>query len=526
MSGLEETTRVTMMWLDYAVIAAYFFGISGIGWYFSRRQKSTDTYFLANRNVPGWVVGFALLGTMIGSTTFIGHPGNVFNSDLWALPLHLMLPIVMVVIAKFLVIFYRHTLKMTAYGYLEKRFGYPARLYGGTAFIVSRIVDVSATFYFLAVAVAYMTGWDIWWVISILGIFTLGYTLVGGIEAVVWVSVLQTIMLVSGGLLIFGIVLFKPEASAGELFTTAWHGGKFNLGSWKFDWFENNQWFYLIGGVIWAIQRYACDQHMVQKYLLARSDKEAIRGAYIGASACVPIWFMFMIIGALVWSFYELGEGTLPPEVRAVTDNIMPHFMATQLPVGTVGLLLSALAAAAMSSVASDLNSLGTVVVEDFYARLNIRSTDRQQLLVGKIMISVFGIASIVLAQQWIGVQAFVETMITLLSIVTGGMLGLFMLGLLFPSATARGAYVGIVAAVLFTIWGTLTTDKMPFFDKALIDLGSLNYPLIPFTIGIFNHLIVVLVGYGMSFVMGGPAPKVDGLTLWGEKQYHQNASS
>ena len=162
------------MWLDYVVIAAYFFGISGIGWYFSRRQKSTDTYFLANRNVPGWVVGFALLGTMIGSTTFIGHPGNVFNSDLCALPLHLMLPIVMVVIAKFLVIFYRRTLKMTAYGYLEKRFGYPARLYGGTAFIVSGIVDVSATFYFLALAVAYMTGGDIWLVMCVLGVFTLG----------------------------------------------------------------------------------------------------------------------------------------------------------------------------------------------------------------------------------------------------------------------------------------------------------------------------------------------------------------
>lgn len=503
---MEDTiTRVTMVPLDYIVIAAYLVAVAGMGLYFSRFQKTTERYFLAGHDVPGWVVGFALLGTMIGSSTFIGHPGNVFNSDLWALPMHLMLPIVMVVIAKFLVIFYRHTLRMTAYGYLEKRFGYPARVYGGAAFIVSRIVDVSATFYFFAVAVAYMTGWDIRLVIIVMGLFTLGYTLAGGIEAVVWVSVLQTLMLVGGGLLILAIILFKSSAGPGQLIITAWEGGKFKFGSWDFDWFRNNQWFYLIGGVIWAIQRYACDQHMVQKYLLARSDKEAMRGAYVGATACVPIWLMFMVIGGLIWAFYELGEGILPAEVRAVKDNIMPHFIATQFPAGLVGLLLAALAAAAMSSLASDLNSLGTVVVEDFYARLMPDRTDYQQLVVGKITVGIFGTASVVLSLQWVGIEAFVETMITLLSIVTGGMLGLFMLGLFFKKATARGAYTGIIACVVFTIWATLTTNKLPYFDRTLLNLGRFNYPFVAYTIGIFNHIILIAVGLLASVVLGRP---------------------
>jgi len=93
---MEDTiARVTMVPLDYIVIAAYLVAVAGMGLYFSRFQKTTERYFLAGHDVPGWVVGFALLGTMIGSSTFIGHPGNVFNSDLWALPMHLMLPIVM-----------------------------------------------------------------------------------------------------------------------------------------------------------------------------------------------------------------------------------------------------------------------------------------------------------------------------------------------------------------------------------------------------------------------------------------------
>jgi SSS family solute:Na+ symporter len=514
----ESAVRVTLGLFDWSVILAYLVSIAGIGLYFFRTQKTTDIYFLASRNVPGWVVGFALLGTMIGSATFVGQPGNVFQTNFWTLPSMLVLPVVMLVIARFLVVFYRRTIRMTAYGYLEKRFGYPARAYGAAAFIVSRIVDVSATFYFLAVAVAYMTGWDIWWVILILGLITLGYTLTGGIEAVVWVSVLQTLMLLGGGLLILAVVLFKPGASPGELLTTAWAGGKFTLGDWNFDWFKNNQWLYVTGGFVWAIQRYACDQHIVQKYLLARSDKEAMQSAYIGSTVCIPIWLMFMLIGALVWSFYELGEGVLPPEVRAVTDNVMPHFMATQLPAGMVGLVLSALAAAAMSSLASDLNSLGTVIAEDFYGRLKQESTDRQQLVVGKITILLFGLASIILAQQWIGIQSFVETMATLLSIVTGGMLGLFILGLFFRRVTDRGAYAGILGCILFTVWATVTTDKIPHLERSLIDLGPFNYPIIPYTIGIFNQVIVVVVGLLGSLVLGGPKRNIAGLTIWDRK--------
>ena len=205
------------------------------------------------------------MGTIVGSVTFVGHPGEVFKKDMWALPMHLVYPFVMIFISVFLVAFYRRTIRMTAYRYLEIRFGYPARAYGAGAFIISHILDLSITFYFLAVAVGYMSGWDVWWVILIVGMATVIYTMVGGIEAVVWTDVIQGTLLVLGGLVCICFLLFSSDAGPTAIVAKAWEGGKFSLGNWDFSWFENNQWFYILGGTLGALQYLACDQSNVQR---------------------------------------------------------------------------------------------------------------------------------------------------------------------------------------------------------------------------------------------------------------------
>ena len=195
--------------IEITIIVIYLGILGTLGLYFSRRQKTTEDYFLAGRNLPGWVVGFSIMGTIVGSATFVGHPGEVFKKDMWALPMHLVYPFVMIFISVFLVAFYRRTIRMTADRYLEIRFGYPARAYGAGAFIISHILDLSITFYFLAVAVGYMSGWDVWWVILIVGMATVIYTMVGGIEAVVWTDVIQGTLLVLGGLVCICFLLFS-----------------------------------------------------------------------------------------------------------------------------------------------------------------------------------------------------------------------------------------------------------------------------------------------------------------------------
>jgi len=273
--------------IDIFIIIAYLIFVFSIGLYYSKRQVSTSEYFLAGRKVPGWVVGFSIMGTIIGSSTFVGQPGEVFRENMWALPLHLMLFPVMLFVARYVVVFYRRTIRMSVYGYLEKRFGYPVRVYGGLAFIFSRLVDVSATFYFLSLAVAYMTGADLGLIIVTIGIFTVAYTLLGGIAAVLWTDVIQGAMLLGGGFIILAYAILAPAAGPWTVVTTAFDGGKFSWGSWDFSFIENNVWIYLALGMVWAVQRFATDQHMVQRYLVAKSDDEAKKAAYIGGVSCL-----------------------------------------------------------------------------------------------------------------------------------------------------------------------------------------------------------------------------------------------
>ncbi len=501
--------------IEITVIVIYLCILGTLGLYFSRRQKSTEDYFLAGRNLPGWVVGFSIMGTVISSATFIGLPGEVYKTNMWSLPRQFVWPLVMIFISCYLVAFYRRTVRMTAYSYLEKRFGYPARAYGAAAFIVSHVIDVSVTFYFLAIAVGYMSGWDVWWVILIVGAVTVIYTMIGGIEAVVWTDVIQGTLLVIGGVICLFVLLFTPSEGAGVVITKAWEGGKFAMGNWNFDWYEHNQWFYVIGGAFFTLQYLACDQSTVQRFLLARSDKEAARGAYIGASACVPVWVLFSIVGALLWAFYELSLEQLPAEVLESKDFIMPYFIKTQLPAAVIGILLAALIGAAMSSLDSELNSLATVMVKDFYVRILPGANDRHQLIVGKIVVAVLGASSILIAQQWIGIRSVIELSITVASIVTGGILGLFALGFLFRWTTSRGAYIGIIFCFLFTGWATVTGVNLPGSNTPLLNFGQFNYTLNPYIIGVFNHLVLVFVGLVASALCGGPKPDSRNLTFW-----------
>lgn len=505
--------------IDITIVAVYFLIVFGIGFYFARGQKTTEDYFLAGRNVPGWVCAFAIVGTMISSTTFVGHPGTVYAQNMWNLPSFFMLPFALIFISRSVVVFYRQTIRMSIYDYLEKRFNYFARAYGAAAFIVSRVVDMSATLYFLAIPVSFLTGIDVWWVIMIVGIATLIMTLVGGIAAVVYSDILQGVLLIVGGLVCLAIALFQPVGGAAHVLQTAWDGGKFGLGSWTFSWTEMNIWFLLVGGGIWAVQRYALDQHIVQKYLVAKTDRQAKRSAFVGAIACLGVWGLFFLFGACLWGYYQITGEQLPADVAGVKDNIVPYFIKTQLPVGMIGLVIAALIAAAMSSLDSDLNSMATVIVDDYFARLRPRSADAQRLWVGRVTVAVLGIFSIIFSQLWIGVGTAMEFAVQIFSLATAGMLGLFALGALSKRATARGAAVGIAACILFTAWATLTSVKLPALNRIVLDLGRFNYPWHPFLIGVFNHAILFVVGSvasrllkqgGSRTVIPAVEPKVD----------------
>jgi SSS family solute:Na+ symporter len=215
------------------------------------------------------------------------------------------------------------------------------------------------------------------------------------------------------------------------------------------------------------------------------------------------------VIGACLWAFYQMTGATLPAAIQQKPDNILPYFVATQLPSGLVGLILAGILAAAMQAFSADLTSVATVATQDYFGRFRPQSTDRTRLLFGRCSVLMGGgLAALVALQLTSGRnRAIYELVPTLMSILAGGMLGLFALGFMSKRATGRGAYWGIGVCALFVFWATVT-------GPLKVDLG-LNFHLNPLLIGILSHVILFAAGYLASCGLGGNRPELAGLTIW-----------
>lgn len=505
--------------IDITVVIIYLVLVAGIGLYAARGSTTTESYFTAGRSIPAWAVGFTLMATIIGSGTFVGHTGTAFQKGLILLVPHLLLPVVLYVVAKVIVPFYRRVVRMSAYEYIGQRFGLGGRLYTSFGFLADRVFDLGVTLLTTALAVSVLTGWGLQGVILGVGIFTLIYTMIGGIKAVVWTDVVQGVILMAGGAIVLLRLVFAPEAGAPfAVVGEAWRMGRLSFGSWEFSWrmlFDpavTTQWLFLITyGVQWS-RRYITDQHMVQRYLIAKSDADASRGAMVGAWMCVPIFATFMFTGACMAGFFSLTGQPGP----LAGDNVMPFFMANYLPVGVVGLLVAAILAAAMSTVSGDLNSVATVATTDHFATYFPKTSDRTRLLFGRFAVLAGGlfaawVAVVLIPQE--GQKPIMERAITIAAILSGGTLGLFTLGFLTTSATRRGCYIGIACCLVFTGWAILTEPTARH-----VDLGF-NFNMNPILIGVLSHLVLFGTGWLASRFFGGYRPdNVENLTFWSRR--------
>ncbi len=507
---------MTLAFTDYLVLVLYLAVVAWIGLYMSRNKETAADYFIAGGKVPQWVVGFTLMATLISSNTLVAHPGIVYEKGMVLVPGFMVMPLVLIFVAFIIVPFYRRVVGLSAYEYIGRRFGVGGRLYTAFGFLMERTFGIGVTLLTTSIAVNVMTGWDLLPVIIAVGAFTMVYTSIGGINAVVWTDVIQGVILIGGGFLILARLLFAPEAGAPfSVIGAAWEGGRFSLGSSELSFEsltrpdERTIWMFSAAMAIQWSRRYICDQSMVQRYLIARSDDEARRGALIGASLSVPVLLAFNLVGACLFGFYELSAAP-PPELA---DQVLPHFIINHLPVGFVGLMLAAILAASMSSISSDLNSLSTVFTQDFVHRTHPELSERLMVLCGRVSAIVFGIAAasaavILIPQE--GSTPIAERALVIAVIISAGTLGLFALGSLTKTATRTGAYAGLGAAALFTIWGILTEPA-----ARMVDLGVFNFPFNQILIGVFGHFIVFGVGYAVSRVFGGYIPEeIDALVL------------
>lgn len=521
---MEITPNIHVV--DYLIIITTLFVSLGIGFYFSKRQKDTRNYFIAKGSIPAWAIGISILATLVSSITFLAYPGEGYSSNWILLVQGLMVPVVLVAIVGFVVPLFRNVIQLSTYEYFEKRFGFFARFYTSVSFILTHFSKMGTVFFLIALALSKMTGMDTAHIIWIIGGAVIILTMLGGIEAVIWLDVIQGFLLIIGGIVALGILLFLPEGGPGAVWDVAMQNDRIGFG--PFDWDFVNLTFIVmaLNGVFYAIQKYGTDQTIVQRYLTAKTDKAAIKASLIGVLLSVPVWALFMFIGTALFSYYKISGDILPQNIEA--DAVFPYFIITKLPVGVIGLILSALIAAAISSLDSDLNCLSAILMEDYYIRIWPNSTEKKRLFMSKLLIVIAGLGAIMVALFYVnsGSEGVLGIVFTLYAIFSGGIAGMFLLGIFSRRANKQGLYWGIAASVLFTAWALLTSTPIGLDGNksTLLDFGSFNYIHHKYMIGVYSHLVLIFFGYFASLMYKGKTLDPS-LTWYGWKQLKKSQS-
>ena len=493
---------------DVVIIVIYMTVLVGVGVRMSRRQNTTDEYFLARRSVPGWALGMSLLATIITSVTFIAYPGAAYAGNWSLLVPGIMFVVVIAGIGVVVVPFFRQAVAMSAYEYFGKRFGGAVRMYSSFAFAIGHFSKMSFVFYLLALSVGSITGWSLTRIIVVLGLITIFYTFIGGLETVIWTDVLQGFVLWTGVIVSIGLLLFSPRVHAAAMLHIIATNHKTSLGGFAFNLHQQTFWTMALYGLFFYLQKYTADQTVVQRYLAATTDRAALRGIGMGAAICLPVWTAFMFICSLLWAFYRITGDHLPATITK-PDQVFPHFMVTQMPLGVAGLFLAALFGAAMSMLASDLNCLAVIVVEDFYGRFAPRASDARRLRVGKLAVAVSRVLAIAGALRLSNNQGSALALYYLLTaIVAGGLAGLFLLAFLVRRAGRTAAILAIAVNLVFTAWATLTMNGGHTWN-----LHHWNYPWHELTIGAVGNTLMFLAGCIASVVI--PERRQSGPTVW-----------
>ncbi len=502
--------------VDTIIVIASVIMAIGIGIYFSKKQNSTQAYFAASGNIPSWAVGMSMFATIISSVTFLAYPGSAYAGNWILLVQGMMVPLVLLGVIGFIVPLYRRVIRLSTYEYFERRFGAFARFYSSIAFCLEHFSKMGTILYLLAMAmVAFSGGMNIVWIIVGVGCAVIILTYFGGMEAIIWMDVIQGFLLIFGGLIAIAILFYLTQGGPSEILHIAGEYKKIDFGPYAWDFTQLTFVVMVFNGIFYALQKYGTDQSIVQRYLTARSDKDAKKASYLGIILSVPTWALFMFVGTCLFAYYHINSGALPVGIKP--DEVFPHFIATEMPIGVTGLIVAALVAGAISSLDADVNCISAVIVEDYYGRFHPKATDKQKLIVGRTSVIIIGILAMFIALLYVawGGEGVLGTLFGLYAIISAGIVGIFVLGLFSRRANWQGLYIGIAAAILFTAYAVLTTTKFGSSSTVILDLQDWNFKHHTYMLGVYSHVIVLVVGYIASlFFKSEPAPKE--LTIYG----------
>jgi SSS family solute:Na+ symporter len=480
-----------------------------MGLWFAKRNRSTEAYFLGNRNFPGWAIGLSMVGTSISSMTFLAFPAAAFALDWRQVVPNLMLPLVAVLAILVFIPLFRRGQATSAFEYLEERFGPLMRLYGALSFVLLQLIRLGTVLYLVAIPVSVLLGVPIVWVIVLGGLFIMVYTVAGGIEAVIWTDVVQTLVLLGGGVLCVMFIALDLPGGLGRVMADGWDAGKFGVGEMTWDLGERTFYTMILLGIFMWLSEYSSNQNVVQRYLSARSLREARKATGLCAVLSVPTWSLFFFVGTALFVYYQ----AMPDEVVAGLhpDEVFPHFIVTQLPVGVAGLILAAVLAAAMSSLDSSINAVATVSVVDLLKRRFAPGRDDGFYLRWARLISVAAglmmIAGAIVFDR-LPKESMVDLTLIISAVFGGCLCGMFLLGFFTTRVDGLAVGVALIVAVIANVYFALNT--IGWLPEALaVDLHA-------YWVGIVVNIIFAVIAYSVALARRpGPQRHLAGLTVW-----------
>ncbi|SDZ85004.1 sodium:solute symporter [Pedobacter hartonius] len=470
--------------LNLAVIAIYLISMILVGFYFSRKNRSSDQFTRAAGSIPGWAIGLSIYATFLSSNTFLGVPGKAFGTNWNNFVFSLAMPLAAWIASKYFVPFYRRTGEVSAYTHLEKRFGSWARTYAVACFLLTQLARMGSIFFGIALSLQALTGYSMQSIMIIVGTCIIIYTVLGGIEAVIWTEVVQAVIKTLGAFLILYIIVKNIPGGASRILEIGTADHKFSLGSLSPNLKESTFWVVLFYGFFINLNNFGIDQNYVQRYHTATNSRQASRSLWICVVCYVPISLLFFIIGSSLYAYYQVNPDLiesvkhqaaierLPLHSTAATvkatmnalvpadygDKMMPYFMVTEIPTGLVGLIISAIMSAAMSTISSGMNSSATVFSIDIYKRyINPSMNEKQLMKLLYITTAIFGIMGMTTGILMIGIKSILDIWWQLSGIFSGGMLGLFLLGMISRRTQNAEALTATIIGVLVILWMTFS---------------------------------------------------------------------
>lgn len=450
-------------WIDGAIIALYALGMISLGWYYRRRQKSLNEYFVGNRTMNPGLIGVSMFVTLFSTISFLATPGEVYGKGPFILTSSLSIPFYYLIVGYLIVPAYMRFRLISAYELLERKRGLGVRLLGAVLFIMLRLTWMSLLIHLSAQAMLLMLGLEqdqLPYVALVIGAVAITYASFGGLRAVVITDFVQFCLLCGGALLV--VITVTIRLGGFGWFPTEWSSGWDTQPLFSLDPNVRLTVFgSILGGTLWWVCTAGGDQTAVQRFMSVQDVKAARRSFLLNSLAGILVNVILALVAFSLLGYFEARPELLPPGIGA--DRVFPHYIVHHLPIGISGLVVAGLFAAAMSSVDSGVNSLTAVVVTDFVGRFRRRTLSE----IGRVRLSqalalVIGTIVVLGSSFLVGSVPgnFLEIAQRTLHLYVGAIFLLFFLSLFVPFSTAAGVIAGSLSALLtaasVAYWGTL----------------------------------------------------------------------